>query len=165
MLQDAGKLSGRVNFVRSADMRLEGQIHEINVPIPDGQLGHSGISNIEESFHQIYQELYSRKNSSLPIEVQNWRLLARSPRPSVRIRREPLVEGAEAHEALKGMRAAFFQAGGGFVECPVYDRYRLRPGSRVKGPAIVEEEESTVIIGPQDEASVDEWLNLVIGVG
>ena len=165
MLQDAGELPDQVEFVRSADMQLEGQIHEINVPIPDGPLGPSGISNIEESFHQIYQELYSRKNFSVPIEVQNWRLLVRGPVPSVRIRHEPLVQGAEAREALKDTRPAFFQAGGGFVDCPVYDRYRLRPGSRVQGPAIVEEEESTAVIGPQDEASVDQWLNLVIDVG
>ncbi len=44
----------------------------------------------------------------------------------------------------------------------VYDRYRLRPGAELRGPAIVEERESTVVVGPRGLARVDDVLNLVV---
>ncbi len=42
------------------------------------------------------------------------------------------------------------------------DRYRLAPGDAFTGPAIVEERESTVVIGPRGRARMDEWLNLIV---
>ena len=115
-------------------------------------------------FHDIYEELYSRRNLNIPIEVQNWRLLATGPEPVVRLSRQDVDQDSNATLALKGTRTAYFQ-GVGFVECPVYDRYRLAPGARLTGPAIVEEQESTAVLGTQDGATVDEWFNLVFDVG
>ncbi|HWN13032.1 MAG TPA: hypothetical protein VNU02_04175, partial [Candidatus Dormibacteraeota bacterium] len=54
-----------------------------------------------------------------------------------------------------------FPEAGGYVETPVYDRYRLDPGARLSGPAIVEERESTTVIGPGALISVDAHRNLV----
>jgi N-methylhydantoinase A/oxoprolinase/acetone carboxylase beta subunit len=47
----------------------------------------------------------------------------------------------------------------------VYDRYRLQPGAELRGPAIVEERESTVVVGPRDRARVDHLLNLIVDLG
>ena len=164
-LQEAGVLPPQVECVRSADMRLVGQIHEINVPIPSGPLTPAQIDDIETRFHAIYQSLYSRKNLSIPIEVQNWRLLVQGPQPPVRLRQAPITTGADAQIALKGVRPAYFRAPGAYTDCPVYDRYQLTPGAQIPGPAIIEERESTAVIGPQDRASIDRWLNLIIEVG
>ena len=165
LLKEAGIPEDQAELVRSADMRLTGQIHEINVPVPDGELGPSQLGRIEADFHDIYQELYSRRNLNIPIEVQNWRLLVKGPQPSVNLRKEPIVQDADASAALKDTRKAYFQVSGGYVDCPVYDRYQLRPGCQIQGPAIIEERESTAVIGPQDKASVDQWLNLVFEIG
>jgi N-methylhydantoinase A/oxoprolinase/acetone carboxylase beta subunit len=164
LLAQAGTPEDGVTLARSADMRLSGQIHEINVPIPAGELGAGQLERIQADFHDIYEELYSRRNLNIPIEVQNWRLLATGPEPVVRLSRQDVDEGADAGAALKGTRRAYFQ-GAGFIECPVYDRYRLAPGARLTGPAIVEEQESTAVLGMQDRAEVDEWFNLVFEVG
>ena len=164
LLAQAGTSESDVTLARTADMRLSGQIHEINVPIPDGELGEAQLERIRADFHDIYEELYSRRNLSVPIEVQNWRMLATGPQPVVRLSRQEVDDDADAYAALKGARRAYFQ-GVGFIECPVYDRYRLAPGARVQGPAIVEEQESTAVLGPQDSAAVDEWFNLVFDVG
>jgi N-methylhydantoinase A len=45
---------------------------------------------------------------------------------------------------------------------PVYDRYRLGPGSAFEGPAVIEEKESTVILGPEGRAQIDAVLNLIV---
>ena len=146
-------------------MRLAGQIHEINVPIPAGELTPAQTDHIATRFHAIYQELYSRKNLSIPIEVQNWRLLVRGPQPPVRLRQAPVATDADPQVALKGTRPAYFRAGGGYLDCPVYDRYQLPPGCHIHGPAIIEEQESTAVLGPHDGASIDRWLNLIVDVG
>ncbi len=165
MLASAGVPVYGIRVERSADMRLAGQIHEIDVPIPDGRLSQASASQIEADFHRIYQELYSRRNLSLPIETRSWRLLVSAPKPDLALRERESSSGADASLALKSSRRAYFPNAGGFVECPVYDRYQLAPGSEIRGPAIVEEEEATTVIRPGDGAKVDGWLNLVIALG
>ena len=71
----------------------------------------------------------------------------------------PGVSGVES--ACKGQRPAFFPLHGKRIECPVYERYRLSPGSGIEGPAIIEELESTAIIHPGDLVEVDRAGNLV----
>ncbi len=165
MLVNAGVPADEVTLSRTADMRLVGQIHEINVPIPDGALDGAQSEGIEEEFHRIYQELYSRKNLSIPIEVQNWRSLVSGPQPYLHLREQAVESDADPSVAVKRTRSAYFPDADGFVDCPVYDRYRLPAGSRITGPAIVEEEESTTVIRPADSATIDQWLNLVIEIG
>lgn len=164
MLQRVGVTADQVQVFTSADMRLLGQIHEIKVPVPGTILGPSSLPALEKSFHEIYQALYSRQNLNIPIQVQNWRLLVQSPQAKVRLREESTGHGIDLKAAIKGTRKAYFQTAGDFVDCRVYDRYRLLPGHRLSGPAIIEERESTTILGPQDRASVDRFLNLIIEV-
>jgi N-methylhydantoinase A len=71
-----------------------------------------------------------------------------------------LITQVDAVETAVRTRRSVYFAPGGFVECPVYDRYRLGAGARVPGPAIVEELDSTVCLHPGYGATVDEWGNL-----
>ena len=71
----------------------------------------------------------------------------------------------DAETARKGERPAYFPPAGGFVTTPVYDRYRLGSGSTMAGPAIIEERESTAIIGPGGRVRVDDRLNIVVSLG
>jgi N-methylhydantoinase A len=52
--------------------------------------------------------------------------------------------------------------GAGWTPCTVYDRYALAPGAAFAGPALVEERESTCVVGPGATVSVDAFRNLVI---
>jgi N-methylhydantoinase A len=47
------------------------------------------------------------------------------------------------------------------VQTPVYDRYALAPGARLIGPAIVEERESTMVVGPGAMVTVDAYRTLI----
>jgi N-methylhydantoinase A len=96
--------------------------------------------------------------------VQNWRLLVSGPQPVLNLQEQSADENADVGSALSGSRPAYFPNADGFVDCPVYDRYKLTAGTQIPGPAIIEEEESTTIIRPGDSASVDRWLNLLIQV-
>ncbi|MCI0844622.1 MAG: hydantoinase/oxoprolinase family protein [Chloroflexi bacterium] len=165
MLREAGLDPGSMELVRSADLRLVGQIHELNVTLPDWPLGDANVGHLEDRFHELYQSLYSRRNLNIPVQVQNWRLLVRVPQPEVRLQVQSPSGDADPKGALKGRRKAYFKDSGGFVDCAVYDRYRLRAGHRIEGPAIIEEQESTAVVGPNDAAEVDGFLNLVIDIG
>ncbi|MEC7302786.1 MAG: hypothetical protein VXV97_09540 [Pseudomonadota bacterium] len=61
-----------------------------------------------------------------------------------------------------GSRPAYFPENGAFVETTVYNRNAMTPGYRFEGPAIVEESESTLILGPGAQARVDDQLNLIV---
>ena len=163
MLANSGVSPDEVQMTRTGDMRLVGQIHEINVPVPGETLSGDDIERIESDFHSIYQQLYARRNLSLPIEVQNWRLLVSGPQPDLSLRAQEVTGGGSAHrDAVKGSRQAYFPSANGYADCPVYDRYSLQAGAEFPGPAIIEEAEATTIVRPGESVSVDRWLNLVI---
>ena len=165
MLTAAGVDANEVELTRTADLRLSGQIHEVQTPVPDGALDAASIERIAADFGEVYRELYGRRSLDIPIEVQNWRLQARGPEPQVRLQRRPASSDADASAALRGRRSAYFEAANGYVDTPVYDRYLLEPGAVIEGPAIIEERESTAVLGPGDSGRIDEWLNLTIKVG
>lgn len=60
------------------------------------------------------------------------------------------------------VRPVFFPEAGGFVDCPIYDRYGLAPGAAFDGPAVVEERESTIVVLPGCRAEVDDFGNLMV---
>ena len=65
----------------------------------------------------------------------------------------------------KAVRKAYFPEAGAYVDCPIYDRYRLGAGTTITGPAIVEERESTTVLPPGVEATVDAYANLIVECG
>lgn len=163
LLQRGGVLPEEVNLRRYCEMRYVGQGHEIVVPLPEGPLEQGHLAAIQESFDREYQRLYHRLNPGYRVECLSWRVVASGPRPRLQLRKHG--PGGSMDAALKGGRPAYFPELGGYRDCPVYDRYRFHPGQTLSGPAIVEERESTVIVGPGSTARVDEYLNLTITLG
>ena len=142
-------------------MRYVGQGHEIRVPLPDGPLDAAQMPALVARFEAVYRELYERLGPPVPLEILSWRVVSSGPRPGLRLR-VAAAEAGGADSARKGERPAYFPEAGGFVATPIYDRYRLAPGAAFEGPAIVEERESTAIVGPGAKCRVDEQHNLVV---
>ena len=148
---------------RSADMRYVGQGFEIVVPVPGGKLGPGLSEALAATFRETYESLFGRTLRDVPVETITWRLSASEPppRPDIRFR----TAGPASREGgAKGERPVFLTEEGRFVHCPVFDRYGLEPGATVNGPAIVEERESTVFVGPDARCTIDEHLNLVMSL-
>ena len=68
----------------------------------------------------------------------------------------------DSRRALTGRRPMLFEGWSKARDCAVYDRRLLAPGRRVRGPAAIEETESTIIVGPDAQAVVDDYGNIVI---
>ena len=179
ILAAAGVTGSAVGIRRTAEMRYVGQGHEVEVPVPLGPLGRESLETLTRNFETAYRALYGRTAQGVAIEALNWRLVVSGPPREVRMdsardrgdegSRRKLAAGAGVAKArvpapddnaLKGRRPAYFAEAAGFVETPVYDRYGLAPGATVEGPAIVEERESTAVIGPGGRVTVDETLAL-----
>ena len=156
MLEDAGAAPGDVTFRRSVDMRYAGQGFDIAVPLPDTV----DATTVEAAFLDTYQRLFDRRITGVPMEVLSWRLHATASRPGVP---EGIVVPEGSGSALKGQRPVWF-AETGLAPCNVFDRYRLVPGQRITGPAVVEERESTVVLGPDAAFTLDAHGNLLIDI-
>jgi N-methylhydantoinase A len=132
---------------RLADMRYVGQGFEITVALP-AVLEADGV---RAAFEAAYRGLYARTPPGAAIQFVALRLALSAPMPGAEGR---LAQAERGGPARKGARPVWFPEANGLVETTVYDRYALRPGDAVMGPAVFEEAESTFVIGPGGRARV-----------
>ncbi|MEM9685414.1 MAG: hydantoinase/oxoprolinase family protein [Bacteroidota bacterium] len=151
-LEKSGISETVATVTRVVDMRYHGQGHEITITLPDGVLGSDSLREIKARFQKEYEFRYSRSITDIPLEMVTWRVIVQGPVPELQVQQ---FAGAKSMgNAQKGSRKVFFEATG-YVECPVYDRYALQPELRFDGPAIIEETESTTVIGTDSTVYVD----------
>jgi N-methylhydantoinase A len=124
-------------------------------------MGPEALDALIGAFEAEYARLYQRLTPGTKPEVLNWRLRARGPQPELSLVAQNATS-TPVQSAQKGLRATYFPEAETCVVCPVYDRYRLAVGHQFSGPAIVEERESTAILGPLARVEVDRYLNLVM---
>ncbi|MEM7405118.1 MAG: hydantoinase/oxoprolinase family protein [Pseudomonadota bacterium] len=157
-LVEAGASAESVHFTRSADMRYVGQGFEIQVPVRDGAFDKSSRADLHEQFMITYEALFHRSVTEVPVEVLSWRLYASAPPPAVDVNFAATMPAST--RAPTSRRLTLPEVG--TVEAAVFDRYALTPGDRFDGPLIVEERESTTVVGPDATLSVDAELNLIV---
>ncbi|MCU0594959.1 MAG: hydantoinase/oxoprolinase family protein, partial [Desulfobacterota bacterium] len=146
---------------RSADMRYRGQGHEIKVPLPEGKIDGAWLEACRKAFDHAYRTIYHRTMEGIPVEVVNWRCLVSAPVDDIPME-SSLSQFGQLDDAFKGSRLAFFPGSQKMTECRVYERDRLPAGVKIKGPAIIEEIESTAIIHPGDRVVVAQAGNLIV---
>jgi 5-oxoprolinase (ATP-hydrolysing) len=157
-LVEAGVDDADVTIERWADMRLVGQMHEIAVRLPEGDLANESLGAIRSAFVAAYSARFANIYENARIEAVNFRVLCVGPKPAISL--NGASGGGNVSDILKGERATYFETG--WVQSLVYDRYALTPGMTIAGPAVIEERESTTIIPPTDHAMVDGNLNIHI---
>jgi N-methylhydantoinase A len=160
LLTESGVPAGAVTHRRFADLRHEGQGYEIRVPAPTDGAGYPGT--LLASFDRVYRALYERPGPHVPVEAVNWRVVSSGPAPAFALARAPEPRDGGT---LTGSRPVWFREAGGFVETDVHDRYAMRPGTSVPGPAIVEERESTFVIPPGARCGVAPDGSLIVEFG
>jgi N-methylhydantoinase A len=152
----------RIGFSYTVDMRHVGQGYEISVPLPElDPADPAFLKELLARFHANYVALYGRAVTGTDAEVITWRIRASGPKHEVSLAGLRGEAGA-VRDPRKGTRPVFFSELGKYVETPVYDQYALLPGVPVEGPAIIEQRESTVVMGPNATASLDAEHNLIM---
>jgi N-methylhydantoinase A len=130
------------------------------VPLPSRALGAKDRAELEELMRDEYQRLFGRTVQGVALEIVNLRLFARAERGSRSLDFEQ--PATAAGPAVKGSRAAYFDEAKGFVETAVYDRNALSPASTLKGPAIIEEKDTTIIVPPGASVAIDAHRNVIV---
>lgn len=158
-----GANADRVMFERSIDMRFVGQGSETNVAMERRPFHEFSREEIRAMFDRTYKNLYGRTYPETQVEFVTFKVRGHLPDRPFRL--PPLeVQGGSLDEAKKGTRLAFSPLKKEFVPFEVYDRYRLPPGVSFGGPAIIEERESTTVVGEDAQVSVDEngflWVEI-----
>jgi N-methylhydantoinase A len=137
---------------RHAFMRYRGQGHEVMVPLSVGRYGEGDGARLAEAFAAAYRALYSRTIPGVDIEVVSWALSLRAPI-------ELAVEKPQRAEAYvpqpSGRRSLFDPGTGETIEVPVYRRGDLRPGAQIAGPALIVEDETSTVVSPAFDATID----------
>ncbi len=162
LLLETGAAPEEIRAVPAADMRHIGQGFEIPVKLAGMKLSATDLPAIKDAFFASYRERFGRATEELPIEALTWRVACVAPGRDIRMERAGTRDSfTDASRAIRGKREVLFE-GGGWLPCTVYDRYALAPGATLEGPALVEERESTCVIGPGAKATVDSFRNLVV---
>jgi len=151
-----------IGFERSLDMRFVGQGSEINVSIPSGNFSTFSKADIRKNFDDTYKRLYGRTYPESEVEFINFKIRASLPEKLLQL---PKLQVKQCKEAtIKGQRNAYSSIAKDFIPYTVYDRYRLLSGDRFTGPAIIEEKESTMVVGEDATVTVDDfgflWIDL-----
>ena len=150
-----------IAFVHQIDMRYLGQSHELTVGVPHGRLEERELAAVVEQFHREHDRAYGHSAPAEPVELVNLRVTVVGRIAKPQPRQLPTFDGGIG-PALKSRRQVFFAESEGFVDCPIYDRYLLSAGSVVEGPAVVEEFDTTTVLHPGYQASVDRFGNLLL---
>jgi N-methylhydantoinase A/oxoprolinase/acetone carboxylase beta subunit len=153
-LRKAGA-QGPIAFSRSVEARFIGQGAETSLAVPQGDFGRLDAVALRSRFDETYARFYGRTYPESPVEFVNFCVRASLPVKPLVLPKLPA--GGRAGDAVKGTRRAYCGTAKEFIPYTVYDRYQLPPGAEIAGPAIVEERESTVIIGERGAARVDDF--------
>ena len=148
---DAGRFGAPVHAVRTAFMRYVGQGHEIPVRLSDRAIEAADASAIRASFDAEYARFYDRPVPGSDVEVMSFAvsvatatLAQDEPAPPTR------AAGPPRHQAVRD------PVSGEVADWPVHDRAALPPGSTVRGPAIIAEDETSTLVGALWTAAIDD---------
>jgi N-methylhydantoinase A len=164
LMKSEGIAPGRQRFEFSLDVRHRGQINEVEVPLPFARLPDDYESRLRSMFTQKYEKLYGRGSAlagaQLEIVVARLRARALTPRPKLVATRK--TQRAIPEKAKRKSRSIYWPDLGKFRPTPVFDGERLVSGSQIKGPAIVETSDTTVVVHPGRTLRLDALGNFEI---
>jgi N-methylhydantoinase A len=166
VMGDTGLKLETARFQRLADGRFLGQGFDLVVDLPDGPYDGRDADTVRRAltsaFEAAYREKFSLTPPDVPVEFINVRVAVRAPVAGS----EVVLQGRSrrAESAIKGRRPVWFPETDGFVETIVYERARLGVGDQFVGPAVIEEEGSTLVIGPGASFTVASTGNAVVSL-
>jgi N-methylhydantoinase A len=141
-----------------ADMRYKGQEHTVKVPIKSGEIRAEDISTIIERFHEYHERTYSFRLPNSPVEIVNFHGVG-----IVKVKRPPLreiISKASIEDAVKETRDVFIN--GKYRSLIVYDKQNIPTNIKIKGPAVIEDPTSTILVLENQEFIKDKYGNIVI---
>jgi N-methylhydantoinase A len=144
--------SQAVTIQRIADCRYVGQGHEIRIRVPVRRLTQADGAKLRAEFERLYRQIYGLTIAGMEAEAITWSVTASSRTAPPKRAKSARATSAPKHKAK---RKVYDAALGKMVDTPIYWRFDMAPGSRIKGPAIIAEDETSTIVGANFTARID----------
>lgn len=148
-------------ITRRLDMRYVGQIYEVPVDVTSLSLEPNSLQMIHELLHLQHEKEFEYRLASAQGEVVNVGVTLVGRLPEIKLPRDSTAD-ADISVAAIGTRPMLFRGHSAYHGTPVYDGSRLRAGSRVRGPVVVEETNTTVVVPPGFELELSAWSTYVM---
>jgi N-methylhydantoinase A len=152
-----GRMKATVQII--ADCRYVGQGHEIRVAVPVKKLTQADGARLKAAFEQLYEQVYGLRIPNQEAEAITWSVTVSSA--AVKPKRAARA-AKKAAPKPRSRRRIYDPALGKQVQAPVYWRFDMKPGSAIKGPAIIAEDETSTIVGANFSASINSLGYIVL---
>jgi N-methylhydantoinase A len=144
---------------RSADVRYQGQFHELEIKFPSNDITKKDIEQMVQEFNQLHKESFTFYLPWVPIEIINLRITAKLKSQKIPITR--IAAGTkDPSMALIKRKHCYFD--GKIVETPIYDGLKLKADNTIPGNAIIEETTTTTVIPAGNVCTVDDYGNYIV---
>ena len=150
-----GSFGAPTSETRIAFMRYVGQGHEIPVPLPARKLTSSDVADIRAAYDAEYTRFYDRPVPGSDVEIMSYAVLV----ATVQVDDDVLPAGAMNASRPASARTQMVRdtTTGEVTSWDVHDRATLTPGASIRGPAIIAEDETSTLICPGWNASINAW--------
>src|SRR5256885_9359583 len=148
-------------------MRQRGQSNEVEVMLPEKRVKESLWQALHKRFYARCEQLYGSGSSygeaRLEIVTLRLRATAATPRPSLSATKK--LNAKINPKAASGKRSVYWADLKKSVATPIYDGAFLVPGNAIRGPAVIETTDTTVVVHPERWLKVDAFGNFEINFG
>jgi N-methylhydantoinase A len=151
--------SGTPVVRRSISMRYMGQNYEQDVTVAPGAITESTLGDVFERFHQQHDAFYGYSIPGEIMELVHFNVSVIGQVPKVTL---PELSSSSANGSGPGAHRRVHFEGAGFIDCPIYLREALAAGTVIRGPAVIDDVDSTVILPAEKRLSVTEQGLLII---
>ncbi|MFC2012951.1 hydantoinase/oxoprolinase family protein [Chloroflexota bacterium] len=146
----------KIQIVRTIELRYEGQSHELTVNVPPGEIRAETLAAIRELFHKEHEKFFTFRDMVSPCHIVSLGVVGYGQVMKPSVTRDTRGNG-DASSAQKGSRLTLFRGYKESRETPVFDGGQLKCGHIINGPAIVEEETTTIVVPPGSTLELTEY--------
>jgi N-methylhydantoinase A len=158
LLEAEGIVEKEARFIYSLDLRYVNQYHEVNVEVSEEEVEDCAFDSMAAKFHPKHNRLfgYSLEEEGTPVQLINARLICigETKKP---VLKEERYAGEDPADAFKRRRPVYLPNEKRFADVGVFDGAKLRYGNRIKGPAIIEQVNTTTFVTPEYHVLVDRF--------
>jgi len=149
-------------FKRTMDMRYVGQFHEVDVDVPNEKLGPGQMEEVIRRFNEKHEAMYAYRDT-VETEIINVRSAGFGRVVKMSLKEYPCgLEDTSAYQ--KGTRKVFFEEADGFMVTPIYDGDAMQHGNVMKGPAVIEQKITTIVVPPGYRIEVGKYGDYIMDV-
>ena len=159
-LEAEGFSPERIELRRYTDAKYPSQVHELTVPVPSStRLVTDDMKSVLEGFHALHERMFTYCVRQSSVDFFQWGVTGIGRTTSINAEEMPR-EAKPAASALKAERHVLFDKS--FIPTRCYDGDRLCHGMTIEGPAVIEQENTTVVLFAHQSLAVNRFGDLVV---